>query len=300
MKLRELCEKYGVRYNVHNPVRSRKQLSKFCEFERNENDYTIIRELSDEEKILVSDKFTTYIENILINRLVINNAEELTYTYTDLFEILGLVNDNWRTGRNNIFGKLGKKQLIETNKFDYNVIQNDEGFTKNNVVKYNIKSFFRISNKLLKEVVVNSLTSIEKRNLLSWDKTYKLYILPKKKGDTLIERDITDEERSKILDWTKEALDMLSHETEWIPSKREKKNLTEYVNNKILKEFGYDTYAKAIRLRLTPSSLQRETYNVDCRKHLNKKVVNKLLASKELKDILETIKEQCINEYITL
>lgn len=153
---------------------------------------------------------------------------------------------------------------------------------------------------MLKEIVVNSLTSIEKRNLLSWDKTYKLYILPKKKGDRLIERDITDEEYSKILNWTKEALDMLGYKTEWMPSKKDKKKFTEYINNKILKEFSYDTYAKAIRLRLTPSSLQKETYNIDYRKHLNKKVVNKLLASKELKGILESIKEQCIDEYITL
>lgn len=144
------------------------------------------------------------------------------------------------------------------------------------------------------------MTSIEKRSLLSWDKTYKLYILPKKKGDYLIERDITDEECSKILSWTKEALDILGYKTEWMPSKKDKKKLTEYVNNKILKEFGYDTYAKAIRLKLAPSSLQRETHNVDCRKHLNKKVVNKLLASKELKGILESIKEQCIDEYIAL
>lgn len=300
MKLRELCEKYGVKYNVHKTEKCRKKLSKFCEFERNGNDYTIIRELSDEEKVLISDKFTSYIEDILIKHFVTKNAEVLTYTYIDLFEILGLINNNWRIGRNNVFGKLGKKQLIETNKFDYNTIQNDEGFTKNNIVKYNIKSFFRISNKLLKEIVVNSLTSIEKRNLLSWDKTYKLYILPKKKGDYLIERDITDEECSKILSWTKEALDILGYKTEWMPSKKDKKKLTEYVNNKILKEFGYDTYAKAIRLRLAPSSLQRETHNVDCRKHLNKKVVNKLLASKELKGILESIKEQCIDEYIAL
>ena len=76
--------------------------------------------------------------------------------------------------------------------------------------------------------------------------------------------------------------------------------MTEYVNNKILKEFGYDTYAKAIRLRLTPSSLQKEIYDVDYRKHLNKKVVNKLLKSKEFKSILESIKEQCIDEYIAL
>lgn len=128
--------------------------------------------------------------------------------------------------------------MIETNKFDYNTIQNDEGFTKNNIVKYNIKSFFRISNKLLKEIVVNSLTSIEKRSLLSWDK------LPKKKCDYLIERDITDEECSKILSWTKEALDILGYKTEWIPSKKDKKKLTEYVNNKILKEFGYDIMQK--------------------------------------------------------
>ena len=46
--------------------------------------------------------------------------------------------------------EVGNNSKTNTGGFDkvIHVIQNDEGFTKNNVVKYNIKSFFRISNKL--------------------------------------------------------------------------------------------------------------------------------------------------------
>ena len=241
MKLSELCDKYGVSYNKNHADRCRKQLEKYCIFERKGNNYTIIRELTNEEKLLMSDKFTDYMSDILIKHLS-NKGRQVTYTYAELFELTGMINHNWREGRSNIYGEIYKKKN-ETDKFNYALSQEEkkDGISDSLIIEYNLKRFFKTSNRLLKEIVNNSLTSIEKKHLLYWDKTYKLYILPKDKGDYLIERNATEEERSKILDWTKEALDKLGYKTEWIPVEKDRIAFNKFIDDKIKENFGFDT-----------------------------------------------------------
>lgn len=300
MKLSELCDKYGVTYNGKHTDKCRKQLEKYCIFERKGNNYTIIRELTDEEKLLMSDKFTDYMSDILIKHLS-NEGRQVTYTYSELFEVTGMINHNWREGRNNVYGEAYKKKN-ETDKFDYALSQEEkeDGLSNSLIIEYNLKRFFKTSNKLLKEIVNNSLTSIEKKHLLYWDKTYKLYIFPKKKGDYLIERDATEDERSKILDWTKEALDKLGYKTEWIPVEKDRIAFNKFIDDKIKENFGFDTYAKAVRLTLAQDSLKREAYKIDCRRMLNNNVQTKMLESKEMDLIIKALNKQFVSEYIQL
>ena len=300
MKLSELCDKYGVSYNKNHADRCRKQLEKYCIFERKGNNYTIIRELTNEEKLLMSDKFTDYMSDILIKHLS-NKGRQVTYTYAELFELTGMINHNWREGRSNIYGEIYKKKN-ETDKFNYALSQEEkkDGISDSLIIEYNLKRFFKTSNRLLKEIVNNSLTSIEKKHLLYWDKTYKLYILPKDKGDYLIERNATEEERSKILDWTKEALDKLGYKTEWIPVEKDRIAFNKFIDDKIKENFGFDTYAKAVRLTLAQDSLKREAYKIDCRRMLNNNVQTKMLESKEMDLIVKALNKQFVSEYIQL
>ena len=300
MKLSELCDKYGVAYNKNHADRCRKQLEKYCIFERKGNNYTIIRELTDEEKLLMSDKFTDYMSDILIKHLS-SKGRQVTYTYSELFELTGMINHNWREGRNNVYGEAYEKKN-ETDKFDYALSQEEKegGLSNSLIIEYNLKRFFKTSNRLLKEIVNNSLTSIEKKHLLYWDKTYKLYIFPKKKGDYLIEKVATEDERSKILDWTKEALDKLGYKTEWIPVEKDRIAFNKFIDDKIKENFGFDTYAKAVRLTLAQDSLKREAYKIDCRRMLNNNVQTKMLESKEMDLIVKALNKQFVSEYIQL
>ena len=300
MKLSELCDKYGVAYNKNHADRCRKQLEKYCIFERKGNNYTIIRELTDEEKLLMSDKFTDYMSDILIKHLS-SKGRQVTYTYSELFELTGMINHNWREGRNNVYGEAYEKKN-ETDKFDYALSQEEKegGLSNSLIIEYNLKRFFKTSNRLLKEIVNNSLTSIEKKHLLYWDKTYKLYIFPKKKGDCLIEKVATEDERSKILDWTKEALDKLGYKTEWIPVEKDRIAFNKFIDDKIKENFGFDTYAKAVRLTLAQDSLKREAYKIDCRRMLNNNVQTKMLESKEMDLIVKALNKQFVSEYIQL
>ena len=124
--------------------------------------------------------------------------------------------------------------------------------------------------------------------------------MPKDKGDYLIERNATEEERSKILDWTKEALDKLGYKTEWIPVEKDRIAFNKFIDDKIKENFGFDTYAKAVRLTLAQDSLKREAYKIDCRRMLNNNVQTKMLESKEMDLIVKALNKQFVSEYIQL
>lgn len=299
MTLRELCEKYNVSYDSKHSTRCKQQLSKLCIFEQQGRNYNLIRELTEQEKLAFSNKFTDYITDLLIKHLV-GKGTEVTYTYAEIFEKMGMVNERWRKGRTNFYNKKQYKQSTEISKFKYLITQEEtnDGLTDYKVIKYNLRRFFRLSNKLLKEIVTNSLDSMERRKLILYDKTFKLYILPKEEGEQLHWREVTNTERSMILDWVNEALDMLGYKSEWIPSEEDKDRFDDYIDAKIFEHFGYDTYAKAVRLILAPNGLQRESFKIDCRRQLNQNVQTKLLESKEMDDIIRSLNKQFVNEYI--
>ena len=301
MTLRELCERYNIEYDSKHGKECRQQVAKHCLFEQHGRNYIIIRELSENEKLAMTGKFTEYLADLLIKHLD-GKGTDVTYTYAEVYEKMGMINDKWRSGRSNFYNKESYKQASEITKFNYLISQDelDEGLTDYKIIKYNLRKFFKLSNKLLKEIVLNSLDSMERRHLILYDKTYKLYILPKAEGEKIKERNITDKERSMILDWTNEALEMLGYKTEWIPNEEDKNKFDDYMDAKIFEYFGYDTYAKAVKIILAPNGLKREAFRIDCRHQLNQNIQSKLLESKEMDNIIRSLNKQFIKEYIKI
>ena len=163
MKLKELCQQYNINYDSKNPKRSLEKLQQQYVINKNGRDYTIIRELTDSEKLAFSSKFSDYITNLLIKQL--SMSQTAVYTYTELYEQLGLVNDFYKQARSNIYTH---KPYYETPKFTYTItdFELNNGDTEYHIIENNLYKFFISSSKILKEIVRNSLNSMQKRRLL--------------------------------------------------------------------------------------------------------------------------------------
>lgn len=298
MKLKDLCERYNVPYDSAHTKLCLSKLSKLCEFTKNGRDYTIIREYTEEEKFALSNaKFSEYITDLLIKQLSLTAKN--VYTYIELYENMGMVNSFYKSARANIYSKDEYKAFYEVNKFSYDFSQfdADNGMTEYNIVESNLRKFFFTSNKLLKEIVRNSLNSMQKRRLIYWKPTYRLY--KKRQDSPPIQHDCTTEEAGQILDWENEALTIVGYKSKWFGND-EKANNTfhDYVNSKIKENFGYDYYGDAIDFTLAIESIQKEAYKIDCRRLLNQNVQTKLLESKEMDNIIRSLNKQFIQEYI--
>ena len=92
----------------------------------------------------------------------------------------------------------------------------------------------------------------------------------------------------------------LGYKTEWIPVEKDRIAFNKFIDDKIKENFGFDTYAKAVRLTLAQDSLKREAYKIDCRRMLNNNVQTKMLESKEMDLIVKALNKQFVSEYIQL
>ncbi len=295
MKLKELCEQCNIPYNKEHPKRSLQKLEQVYIINKQGRDYTIVRELTDIEKLAFNSKFSDYITDLLIKQLSL--SETTVFTYTELFEKLGLVNEFYKQARSNLYSH---KPYYETPKFTYDITDYElnNGDTEYHIIENNLYKFFISSSKILKEIIRNSLNSMQKRRLLFWKPTYRVY---KKLDNGLVLSYNCDKELAgKILDWENEALEYLGYKTKWFGKDTKAKNyLNQYVNQH-LNQLGYDYYTDAIDLTLATESIKREAYKVDCRYILNNNIQTKLLESKEMENIITSLNKQFIKEYIDI
>lgn len=295
MTLKELCEKYDIKYQSNHADKIRKQLSKYCEFKQQGRDYTIIRELTDVEKLAFNSKFSDYITDLLIKQLSLSKTT--VFTYTELFENLGLVNEFYKKARSNIYSH---KPYYETPKFIYDITDYElnNGDTEYHIIENNLYKFFISSSKILKEIIRNSLNSMQKRRLLYWKPTYRVY--KKLDNGSVISYNCDKELAGKILDWENEALSYLGYKTKWFGKDTKAKNyLNQYVNQH-LNQYGYNYYTDAVDLTLATESIKREAHKIDCQYILNNNIQTKLLESKEMDNIIKTLNKQFIKEYVDI
>lgn len=300
MTLREMCERFGVNYDNKHPERTRKNLSKMCEYVKNGRDYIVVREYNDIEKFMAnSTKFSDYMTNLVVKELSISQKNR--YTFSEMFVKMGMVNQSYITSKNKLYSDNPKDIENEVKKFTYKIedAENDYGITEYNVVEINLKKFFGHSTKLLKEIIKNSLDSMQKKRYIFWKQTYRMY---RKTEDGVVEyKDCTIDEAGHILHWENEALGLVGYSNKWFGNDKEaKEKFSNYVNTKIKQNYGYTWYVEAMDLTLAQGTIDSVAKQIDCEILLNQNVQNKLTDSKEMGDIIKNLNEQFVKEYINI
>lgn len=300
MTLKEMCEKYNIQYDSKHSQKIQKKLSKMCEYVKNGRDYIVVREYSDIEKFMAnSTKFSDYMTNLVIKELSISQKNR--YTFSEMFVKMGMVNQSYITSKNKLYSDNPKDIENEVKKFTYKIedTENDYGITEYNVVEINLKKFFGHSTKLLKEIIKNSLDSMQKKRYIFWKQTYRMY---RKTEDGVVEyKDCTIDEAGHILHWENEALGLVGYSNKWFGNDKEaKEEFSNYVNAKIKQNYGYTWYVEAMDLTLAQGTIDSVAKQIDCEILLNQNVQNKLTDSKEMGDIIKNLNEQFVKEYINI
>ena len=280
----------------HGGKQRNNQLAKWRQFydiDKVGKNYVLLRKYTKDELKLTENhgKFTTYISNLMVQYLATQEQSEVCMTYREILEMLWMVNKDYFPT------KYGQKNVELT--YNLNPIDGNQQVLANNV-----SMFFSISGRILKQIVNDSLASMEKRSLLIANKSFRLF-RREQNADTkeiiTVSHECTPQEVSEILDFQSQAMKIVgikSLSQLMYLSQQKRQTYFNYVNDRVYERFGYDRYAKSWRLILGQKALQAEYYEVLSKDKLNANVQDKLLTSKEMKLLSTTINEQMVENYI--
>lgn len=275
----------------------------------------------DELKIIENHgKFTTYIRQFLINlfyELEANTGStSVVMTNRDILEMTYMVNGSYFIGKNAPYKYLDGFTL-NINKED---IPNDQYITNKILDESDI--FFSSSYRLLKRVVYDSLTSLERASLINKNKTFRLYknYIDKLGRFHSEQHDCTEDEISRILTVQHDSIAQFNEEIKekdngerkyFLPNiqsvhylyPNDRKHFYRILNQNIKKEFkkeGWNAYSVAWKINLAqPKTFEYELSKINYNQ-LNKNVQDKLLTAKDLSLIEGTLKKQFINTFIRI
>ncbi len=240
-------------------------------------------------------KYTSYIEILLLNQLSSLNKTDANFTYRELIELLGLVNEHY------YFAKYNQKEYIEK-------LMSEYGEDSYEMLSYSLNIFFSKTKKMLKRLLKNSINIIENKSIIFQNKTIVLY---KKEynletGRHHVELHTCDKkETAKFLDMQKEVMNKykISKIKQYYSlDKQTKKDYNTDINKKIKETFNYDLYSCGINV--VYSKKQAKEYSTEyisgIKNKLNENIQDKLLNSKELNIISKELKEQFVKDFIKL
>jgi hypothetical protein len=263
-------------------------------------------------------KFTTYIRQFLINlfyELGLRTGQtSVVMTNRDILEMTCMVNNNYFIGKNAPYKYL--------NEFNLSINREDmpsEEYISNKIIDES-DIFFSSSYRLLKRVVYDSLTSMEKSSLINKNKTFRLY---KNSVDEhgrfhSTQRDCDDEDIARILtaqhdaivEFNLDAKERHGADTRYhLPNIQcvhylypsERKRFYAILNAKIKEEFkeeGWNAYSVAWKITLAKSRIFEDELATINYRRLNENVQDKLLSAKDLSLIEDTLKKQFVNTFI--
>ena len=273
---------------------------------------------SDELKIVENHgKFTTYIKQFLIN--LFYELEQRTHqtsvvlTNRDILEMTYMVNHNYFIGKNAPYKYLDGFNI--TLKRDD--MPNDQYIVDRILSESDI--FFSSSYRLLKRVIYDSLTALEKASLINKHKTFRLYkneIGENRKFKSTY-HDCNEKEISKILTIQHDSIIEFNEGLKNNPNKgeyhlsniqgvhylypTERKRFYKIMNRRIKEEFkeqGWNAYSVAWHITLAqPQTFEYEINKINY-KQLNRNVQDKLLTAKDLSLIEDTLRKQFVNTFI--
>lgn len=271
--------------------------------------YYIKRKYNDTELDLIenSGKYTSYITDKLLDYLSCVKDKEITLSFYDIYEITTMVNDKYHKGKNNLHTQ---NKTLEVQKFHIDIgsyMQNELNVNNERLISASLYTFFKVSNKLLRQNVYNALKSMQKKGLIIFHDSFIFYKKPTRSstGDIVYypPHICTNEEVSKMLDFKAESLRYagLNNFKELYCSNIDTQN--KYYNfllSRIKSVYGYDSYTNAVKIILGNKAIEHELkFNKSNR--LNKNVQNQMIESKEMNQkIVKYLTEQFVDEYIDL
>lgn len=281
------------------------------------------RVYSDDDELQIVEsygKFTTYIRQFLINlfyELERRTGEvSVVMTNRDILEATSMVNGKYFIGKNAPYKYIDELNLpinqqdVPNEQFVYNRLLDESDI------------FFSSSYRLLKRVVYDSLTSLEKMSLINKNKTFRLYRnYTDERGLFCAEQhDCTEEEISRILTVQHDSIIEFNAETKEIygnnskyhlPNMQyvhylypaERKRFYNIMNRRLRTEFadeGWNAYSVAWKINLAqPQSFQYEIAKMNYRQ-LNQNVQDKLMTAKDLQLIEQTLRKEFVDTYIKI
>lgn len=274
----------------------------------------------DELKIIENHgKFTTYIRQFLINLFYEleqkTNQTSVVLTNRDILEMTYMVNHNYFIGKNAPYKYLDGFNL-QVRKED---MPNDQYMVNRILDESDI--FFSSSYRLLKRVIYDSLTSLEKASLIHKNKTFRLYrnIVDDNGGFTSTYHDCNEKEISRILSVQHDSViefneilkqrennngyHLLNIQNVHYLYPNDKKQFYKIMNRRLKEEFkeeGWNAYSVAWHITLAqPETFEYEINRINYRQ-LNQNVQDKLLTAKDLSLIEDTLRKQFVNTFIRI
>lgn len=240
-------------------------------------------------------KYTSYIEILLLNQLLLSNESNKDFTYRELMETLGLVNKQY------YFAKYNQKEYIEKLMLEY-------GEESAEMIAYSLGIFFSKTKKMLKRLLKNSIDILENKSIIFQNKTIVLYrkTFSQETNKQYIElHTCSKEETAQFLDIQKEIMKKykISKTSQYFSLDiQTRKCYNTDINEKIKEVFSYDYYSYGVNL--VYSKKQAKEYSTmyinGIKNKLNENIQDKLLNSKELNIISNKLKEQFIKDFINL
>ena len=275
---------------------------------------------SDELQIIESHgRFTTYIRQFLIN--LFYELEQKTgqtsvvLTNRDILEMTYMVNRDYFIGKNAPYKYIDQFEL----RLKRDDMPNDQYITNRILDESDI--FFSSSYRLLKRVVYDSLVSLEKKSLITKNKTFRLYrnTIDENGVFKAVQHNCNEDEISRILTVQHDAIVEYNEELKHrngnsnyhLPNIQcvhylyptERKRFYTIMNRRLREEFkeeGWNAYSVAWKINLAqPQSFEYEIAQINY-KQLNHNVQEKLLTAKDLSLIEDTLKKQFVNTFIRI
>lgn len=281
-----------------------KRMSSYMDLETRYGKVTI-KSIYDENEMLLIDrksKFTEYIEDLLIMYLAKNEEKSVTLTYKELSEYFYMVNENYYKVKHNRGRHLDD--------FDLNV--NSMFVDKEDIIErkyYDIGVFFGVTDKLIKEIIKNSLKSLKKRSLVLYQDTFKLYKTTYIKESELYvtETYICDKkQRETFLDIRRSVMNEFNidklQDVVYLPKETRDTYFSRLMEDlkKCDELHNCDRYANAFTIEYAKDGIEHEYKRLFS---TNKSLINsnmqfKLLTTKELQCINGVLKKQFVDKLI--
>lgn len=269
--------------------------------------YFIKKKYDDTELDLIenSGKYTSYITDKLLDYLSCVNDKEITLSFYDIYELTTMVNDKYHKGKNNLHTQ---NKVDEVQKFHLDLgsyMQNELRVDNERMISASLYTFFKVSNKLLRQNVYNALKSMQRKGLIIFHDSFIFYKKPTKSANGEIvyypPHICTNEEVSKMLDFKAESLryvGLTSFKELYCSSIEIQNKYYNYLLGKIKQVYGYDSYTNAVKLILGQKAIEHELkFNKSNR--LNSNVQKQMIESKEMgQKIVKYLTNQFVDEYV--
>ncbi len=280
-------------------------LKQYMELDTSNRKIKIVKIYDENEIKLIEQhgKFTSYIENILIDYLIKNNSKDydVRLTYREIFESIGILNKKYyEVLRPNKPTDIGKHRYIE-------IVANDMKI-KEKTASCNLNLFFEYTESLLKRMIKDSLKSMEKRKLIIVSKSFRLYrktVSPINGKEYVESKDCTDEETSIILKIYRDVMNDFGiqkiNEIFYKEHENESNLFFKDINNRIFERFNYEVHSPTFKLILADGAFDVEYKPSLNMMKLNQNVQRKLYFAKSIdKEVVDAQKERFIEDLIAL